>query len=136
MFLIGIPLLLIPFVLYNMVAFLTPGISWAQEITRIQMLSQQQVSLTIGDALVVLSLLILFIEIFKTARLSRRGIVDHLLAALLFAVMLAELLMVKEGATATFFLLVVIAFVDVLAGFAITRRLRRPTQQDDADVES
>jgi hypothetical protein len=136
MFLIGIPLLLIPFVLYNMIAFLTPGVSWAQEIARIPLLSEQQISLTVGDALVVLALLILFIEIFKTARLSRRGIVDHLLATLLFAVMLAEFLMIKEAATATFFLLVVTAFVDVLAGFAITRRLRRPTQQDYADVES
>ena len=136
MFLIGIPLLLIPFVLYNMVAFLTPGVSWTQEIARIPLPSQQQIGLTVGDALVALALLILFIEIFKTARLSRRGIVDHLLAILLFAVMLAELLMVKEAATATFLLLAAIAFVDVLAGFAISRRRSRSTQQAGAYVES
>ena len=28
MFVLGFPLLLIPFAIYNMIAFLTPGVSW------------------------------------------------------------------------------------------------------------
>ena len=28
MYLIGFPLLVIPFAIYNMIAFLTPGVSW------------------------------------------------------------------------------------------------------------
>jgi len=30
---IGFPLLLIPFAIYNMVAFLTPGVSWTARFT-------------------------------------------------------------------------------------------------------
>ncbi len=128
MFLIGIPLLLIPFVLYNMIAFLTPGLSWAQELARVRLLSQQEVALSIGDALVAIAVLVLLVEVFKTARLARRTVVDHLLSILLFAVMAAEFLLVQQAATATFALLVVIALVDVLSGFAVSRRIRHPVE--------
>ena len=33
MYLIGFPLLLIPFAIYNMIAFLMPGVSWTDTLT-------------------------------------------------------------------------------------------------------
>ena len=33
MYLLGFPLLLIPFAIYNMIAFLTPGVSWTAPVT-------------------------------------------------------------------------------------------------------
>ena len=44
---------------------------------------------------------------------------DHVLAMLLFVVMLVEFLLVKSAGTSTFFLLLIISLVDVLAGFII-----------------
>jgi hypothetical protein len=122
MFLIGFPLLIVPFAVYNIIAFLTPGLGWAQEIASVRMISQADWKLAVGDLLVALSILILFVEIAKSTRMSTRAIVDHMLSTLLFIGMLVEFLLVKQAASATFFLLLVISFVDVVAGFTITIR--------------
>src|SRR4029077_16954442 len=39
MFVLGFPLLLIPFAVYNMIAFLTPGVSWTAAVTTVHMMS-------------------------------------------------------------------------------------------------
>ena len=58
----------------------------------------------------------------KSARMTRRTIVDHLLSMVLFIGMLVEFLMVTQAASSTFFLLLIISFVDVAGGFAISMR--------------
>ena len=126
MFLIGIPLLIIPFAIYNMIAFLTPGLGWTDRIAAIPMMSGASWTITPEDALITLAILLLFLEIFKASRSSSsRGLVDHMLSMLLFIVMLIEFLLVPQAATSTFFLLMMIAFVDVVGGFAITARAAR-----------
>jgi hypothetical protein len=127
MFLIGIPLLLLPFVLYNMFAFLTPGVSFGQEVVRLMLPSQAEVGIAIGDIMVMAAVLVLLLELIKTARWGR-NLVDHLLAILLFAGMAAEFALVRQAATATFLALVIIAFVDVISGFSISRRRRAGIQ--------
>jgi hypothetical protein len=131
MFLVGVPLLIVPFVLYNMITFLT-GLGWTQEVARIHMLSGADFVLTPEDILVALSVLLLFGEMLKSTKMSSRAIVDHLLSTLLFIAMLVEFLLVAPAATATFFLLLVISFVDVVGGFTITIR----TAQRDITLES
>ena len=54
--------------------------------------------------------------------MTRRTIVDHILSMVLFVGMVAEFLLVQQAATSTFFLLLVISFVDVAGGFAISMR--------------
>lgn len=126
MFLIGIPLLIIPFAIYNMVAFLMPGLGWTDRIATVQMMSGASWTITPEDALVTLAILLLFVEIFKATRgTSSRGIVDHMLSMFLFVVMLVEFLLVPQAATSTFFLLMIISFVDVVGGFTITARAAR-----------
>ena len=126
MFLIGIPLLVIPFAVYNMVEFLTPGATagamWTHQLLSVQMMSGATWTLTVGELLLALALLILFIELVKASRISTRSLIDHLLSTLLFIGMLVEFLLVKQAATATFFLLLVISFVDVIGGYTITMR--------------
>ena len=46
MFALGFPLLLIPFAIYNMIAFLTPGVSWTSTVTTVHMMSGQDWVLT------------------------------------------------------------------------------------------
>jgi hypothetical protein len=125
-FLVGIPLLIIPFAIYNMIAFLTPGVGWTDAIATISMMSGAKWVITPEDALLTLAILLLFIEIFKAARASSsRGLVDHMLSMLVFVAMLIEFLLVPQAATSTFFLLMMITFVDVIGGFAITARAAR-----------
>jgi len=119
MFVLGFPLLLIPFAIYNMIAFLTPGVSWTEPLATIRMMSGQDWVLTWEDVLIAFSLLLLWVEILKATRIGMRGVVDHFLAMALFIGMLVEFLLVQRAGTSTFFLLMVICLVDTLAGFII-----------------
>ena len=125
MFLLGIPLLIIPFAIYNMIAFLTPGVSWTHEVMKLHMMSGADWTLTLGEVLIALSILILFVEILKATRMGTRGLMDHLLSLILFVIMLIEFLMVPQAATGTLFLILVISFVDVIAGFSVAVRAAR-----------
>jgi hypothetical protein len=125
MFALGFPLLLIPFAVYNMIAFLLAGVSWTAPVTTVQMMSGQDWVLTWEDVLLALSILLLWIEIIKSTRLGMRSVMDHILAMALFIAMLVEFLLVKQAGTSTFFLLTMIALVDVLSGFIIGMRSGR-----------
>ncbi|MFZ1001588.1 MAG: hypothetical protein WAN68_06215 [Pseudolabrys sp.] len=131
MFMLGFPLLLIPFAIYNIVAFLMPGVSWTGVVSTVHMMSGADWTMTAGDVLVALAILLLCGEVMKSSRISRRTIIDHALSLILFLGMLIEFLLVKQAATATFFLLLVVGFIDVLGGFAVTLR----SAQRDLTVE-
>jgi hypothetical protein len=132
MFLVGFPLLLIPFAIYNIIAFLMPGVSWTGAVTSVHMVSGGDWAMSVGDMLVTLSILLLFGEMMKSTRIGVRTVVDHALSLLLFLGMLVEFLLVRQAATATFFLMLVTSFVDVLGGFAVTLR----SAQRDLSVEN
>lgn len=122
MFVLGFPLLLVPFAVYNMIAFLTPGVSWTAAATTVHMMSGQDWVLSFEDLLIAFSIFLLWIEIIKSTRLGLRSVMDHILAMALFIAMLVEFLLVKQAGTSTFFLLMIIALVDVLSGFIVGMR--------------
>ncbi len=138
MYLVGFPLLVIPFAVYNIIEFLlpgpTPGAFWTNVIANIPLASGEKWAMTVGDLMIAISILILFVELLKATRLSTRSIVDHLLSTLLFIVMLVEFLLVKQAATGTFFLLLIISFVDVVGGFSVTIRSAQRDITIDSDV--
>jgi hypothetical protein len=125
MFALGFPLLLIPFAIYNIVAFLMPGVAWTTPVTTVHMMSGQDWVLTWEDALLALGILLLWIEIIKSTRIGMRSVMDHVLAMALLIAMLVEFLLVQQAGTSTFFLLMMIALVEVLAGFIIGMRSGR-----------
>jgi len=131
MSMLGFPLLLIPFAIYNIIAFLMPGLSWTGALTTVHMVSGGDWSMSIGDMLVTLAILLLTGEVLKSTRIGIRTVLDHALSLILFLALLVEFLLVRQAATATFFLLLVISFVDVLGGFAVTLR----SAQRDLTVE-
>ena len=131
MFALGFPLLLVPFAIYNIIAFLMPGLSWTGAVTTVHLVSGGDWSMSIGDILIAFSIVVLFGEMMKATRIGVRTVVDHGLSLLLFLAMLVEFILVKQAATATFFLLLVIGIVDVMGGFAITLR----SAQRDLTVE-
>jgi hypothetical protein len=122
MFVLGFPLLLIPFAIYNMIAFLTPGVGWTTPVATIRMMSGQDWVLTWEDLLLAFAILLLAVEMMKSTRMGMRSIVDHVLAMALFIVMLVEFLLVRQAGTSTFFLLMMIGLVDVLVGFIVSIR--------------
>jgi hypothetical protein len=122
MFVLGFPLLLVPFAIYNIIAFLTPGVGWTSPVTTVHMMSGQDWVLTWEDILIAFAIFLLWVEIIKSTRIGTRNVMDHVLAMVLFIVMLVEFLLVPRAATSTFFLLMAIALVDVLAGFIVGMR--------------
>jgi hypothetical protein len=124
MFLIAFPLLLVPFALYNMVAFLL-NMTFSDPLFTLTLLSETRLPVTTGDALVMLAMLLLYIEVLKAARFGAKGIMDHVLSLLLFVAMAAELMLVPRAATTTFLLLTALSFVDVITGVSFAGRPRQ-----------
>lgn len=134
MFILGFPLLIIPFAIYNIVAFIMamPESIWTTEAASLTMTSGQVWKLTWEDIIVAGSIILLWVEVIKSTRIGVRAIVDHVLSMLLFVAMLIEFLLVKAAGTSTFFLLLIISMVDVLAGFIISIR----SSQRQVEVEN
>ena len=124
MYLVGAPLLVIPFAIYNIIAFLMPGVSWSAPLTHLQLMSGAEWTMSVGDILVTFTVLILIVEVIKFARIGTRSFVDHALALLLLFGMTAEFVWVTQAATATFFLMLVIAFVEAAGGIGVSLRTR------------
>src|ERR1700688_4225821 len=134
LFLLWFPLPLIPFAVYNMIAFLTPGVSWTAAVTTVHMMSGTDWVLTWEDLFIAVAIFLLWIEIIKSPRLGMRSVMDHILAMGLFIAMLVEFLLVKQAGTSTFFLLMMIALVDVLGACYIGMRSgRRQIEIDTPD---
>jgi hypothetical protein len=131
MYLIGFPLLIIPFAIYNMIAFLTPGVNWTDAVTTFSLVSGANWSITTEDILLTIAVLLLPLEIIKATKIGVRSVIDHILSMTLFIAMLIEFLLVRQAGTSTFFILMMISIVDVLGGFIITLR----TAQRDMTIE-
>jgi hypothetical protein len=132
MFLIGVPLLVITFAIYNIIAFLMPGVNFNASIFSVHMVSDAEWPVTVSDILITLGLVLLFVEIIKATRLGSRSLVDHMLSMLLFVIMLVEFILLRQAATSTFFLLMVISLVDVVGGYSVTIR----TSQRDIALDN
>jgi hypothetical protein len=74
----------------------------------------------VGDLILFLSLILLFFELLKSTSSQKVAIVNHALSMILFVGCLVEFLLIKGFATSTFFLIVTMVMLDVLAGFIVT----------------
>ncbi len=118
---IGFPLLLIPLAIVNIVVFLMGlRLDRLQEpVVTVGLPSLQSWTVTFSDVLLALGLLLLFFEVVKSARPGAKYVTDHLLSFIVFAAAAAEFLLLPEFAHSTFFLLMLMALTDVIAGIAI-----------------
>jgi hypothetical protein len=75
---------------------------------------------SVADLLLAASLVVLFVELVKSAGSRRIAIANHALSMVLFVACLVEMLVFPAFATSTFFLIILMVLLDVLAGFVIT----------------
>ena len=68
MSMIGFPLLLIPLAIYNIFVFLMPGVAFTSPIVTVTLMSGVQWTLTFGDALIALAIVLLLFEVIKASR--------------------------------------------------------------------
>src|ERR1700684_4103035 len=119
MSMVGFPLLLIPLAMYNIIVFLMPGVSLAEPIVKLTLMSGAEWSLTLSDMLLALGILLLLFEVVKGARPGAKFLTDHLLSLIIFGGAVAEFLLWPRFASSTYFLLGLLALVDFLSGAAL-----------------
>lgn len=118
-----VPLLVIPFVLYNLVVFLFFGgnpINWGAGMLSIPMPSGMPWAITAGDLLLVVGIMLLFFEVLKSTNSARSSIIEHMLSMVVFVLFLVEFLLVGAASSSVFFLLMVMSLIDVVAGFTVS----------------
>jgi hypothetical protein len=127
--LIALPLLLIPVVLYNIVILFGAtgggGLAEADAILRdplfsVAMTSGANWNVGVGDLILFLALILLFFELLKSTSSQKVAIVNHALSLIVFVTCLVEFLLIRGFATSTFFLILTMVMLDVLAGFIVT----------------
>ncbi len=124
----GVPLMALPVLVYNLLALRLPG-GFNSSVAH-QSLTAPLVRLTTApggvwpvsgaDILLAASLVVLFVELIKSAADRRVALINHGLSMLLFVACLVELLLAPACATSTFFLITLMVLLDVLAGFIVT----------------
>ena len=121
----AIPLLVISFILYNVIVMSVGREGLDTALFSPHMLSGGDWSFRWGDLIMLVTLVLLFIEIVKSTFTSTSTLIDHALSMVVFIAMGTEFLLVPQAATSTFFLILVAALIDVIAGYTIGIRVAR-----------
>ena len=121
-----VPLLLIPFLLYNAFAFVIfedyEGDFREAALFGLPLPSGAAFQLTVSATIIIMALFLLGFEVVKATRIASGAVSDHVLATAVFVVFLLEFLLIRQAATATFVILLAIALVDLVCGFAVSIR--------------
>jgi uncharacterized membrane protein len=122
----NVPLMIVPFIAYNLVALglvdATEPDPWSSIVVSVPMVSGAIWNMTLADVMIGLALFLLFFEILKATRVGSDSIIDHLLSTFVFIAYLVEFLLVKSAAHSVFFILMAVTLVDVIAGFSVSIR--------------
>lgn len=122
-FLSAIPLL--AFVVIAYVAFAWAGADFTLPRFTPMLPSGGLWQITLGDMLLTVALMVLFVEMVKSTRTGGNSVVDHALSMIVFIACLILFLVWQPAATSLFFLITVISLIDVIAGFSVTIRSAR-----------
>lgn len=120
------PMILIAMVLYNLTMFGGMAVGQhdmaallAQKFT-IPLFSGDKWTVTLGDLFLTLALALLFVEIIKATRTTKREILNHALSILTFTGALVEFILLKGFGTSAFFFITAMCLFDVVAGYTIS----------------
>ncbi|MBR0899231.1 hypothetical protein JQ616_30135 [Bradyrhizobium tropiciagri] len=121
---VGFPLLLVPLAVYNIIAFLMPGVSFTDPLIRLTLLSGEVWQITLSDMLLAAGVLLLLLEVIKGARPGAKYLTDHLLSLIVFGAAAAEFVLWPKFGNSTYCLLTLLALVDFISGIALRTRRR------------
>ena len=120
--LLRIPLLFIMLIIFNVIIFTKPG-SLDPEAVPIFSPSLPSGGVwhaTKGDFLVIGGVILLFLEIIKSTRISIGTIIEHVLSLFVFVIFLVEFIILPAATNSTCVILMLICLLDVIGGFAIS----------------
>jgi hypothetical protein len=122
------PLMLIPVLLYNLVALgggaiaghdIQDLISMSHSMG-IPMFSGSVWRVSTGDFLTLLALVLLFVEVIKATHTTSKELINHGLSMIVFVIALIEFITVKGFATSVFFFIMMMSLFDTVAGYTIS----------------
>jgi membrane-associated HD superfamily phosphohydrolase len=125
-----IPLMIIPFILYNVIALMGGG-GVADDVFRRVLFKLPMInnpngwSFSWGDLIILITMVTLFIELLKSTYTSTSSMVDHGLSMIVFIACLIQFIISPTAQTSVFFFVMIAALIDVVAGFMIGIRTAR-----------
>lgn len=114
-----LPLMALVIIVYNVIVFLT-GFTMESEVFSMTLISQAVWIVNIGDILLFFGFILLFLELINATRTGASTIVNHALSMLVMLIGIVEFIVLPQFGTSVFFLIVVLALFDVIAGFTVT----------------
>ena len=127
------PKLLLAVIAYNILVFLGGtavdagnGSSALQtQLFSIGLVSGDSWSFTTRDILLILALGLLFVEIVKATQTDIHAIWNHALSIVVFIICLVEFIIFRGFGNNTFFLIMIMTLVDVVAGYTVSIKSAR-----------
>ncbi len=74
---------------------------------------------TMNDVLLLFAVIVLYVELIKSARAPAGSLMEHLLSMFVFCAFLVEFLVHKSAGTSAFLIVTMLALIDVVAGFML-----------------
>lgn len=121
----ALPLLAIALIIYNVVALSGGTDMLSKELFSMPMLKGGVWKFTVGDLVLLVTILTFFVEIIKSTFTGSAAILDHALSMVLFIIAGLEFLIVPQAANSVFFFIVLLCLIDVIAGYTIGMRAAR-----------
>lgn len=115
----SLPLLALIVIIYNIVVYMT-GFTMDSTVVEILLVSGTKWVVSLGDILLTLGLLMLFLELVNSTKTGTSTIINHGLSMLVLLVALVEFIVLPPFGNSVFFLIVVLVLLDVIAGFTVT----------------
>ena len=124
-----LPLIVIPFIVYNVVVLLA-GNAAAEDVLNRVLFKLPMMNGTLwvfkwSDLIVLITMICLFIELIKSTYTSTSSMIDHGLSMVVFIICLIEFILVPKAVTSTFFVILIATLIDVVAGYTIGIRTAR-----------
>tara|TARA_R110002110_G_scaffold5945_13_gene30062 strand:+ start:4680 stop:5072 length:393 start_codon:yes stop_codon:yes gene_type:complete len=114
-----LPLMAIIIIAYNIIVYLT-GMTMDTQFTTVTLISGAVWTITVGDIVLFFGLVLLFLELVNATRTGTSTIINHALSMLVLLIALVQFIVLPQFGTSIFFILVLLALFDVVAGFTVT----------------
>lgn len=123
-----IPLMGVIFLIYNLVSWSHPdpvNALWPRILMLLSLPSGASLGISYSMAFISLAMLMLFLELVKSTTASNVVMIEQLFSTLVFIAFLIQFLVSPRVAEPTFFTLLVISLVEMLAGYIILLKVAR-----------
>lgn len=123
---VAVPLLVFPVILYVFVAIADGEAAVPirhtldAAIFNMPMISGGHWRFSVGDSILLVGLIMLFIEIIKSTNTKTFTLINHGLSMGIFVISLIMFMLFRGFDTSEFFLLITMMLLDVVAGFMVT----------------